>query len=325
MAVTLAELRKIETDPLRGSVMDTMLMESNVMQECPWETIGQLSTTIVRYADLPSVGFRKVNEAWSESSGTLEQRTENVAIMGGYIDCDKVIARANNTIADTRATQQTMKVKAMTYKFNDKFINGNPQSDPEEFKGLEKRVDDLYNEGFTGQRIDVAGGSVTEGILNSSATRHNFLDKLDQLIYAIKGHNPNWLFMNDATLLAIRSLLRREQLLDTTKDMFDRRVDVYGGARMVDIGVTADQTTEIVAENETTGGGTTECSIYAVKFGVGEFMWGIEEYPMEIDDLGLVSSSPHLYRTVIDWPLGLAMVDPYSIARLFGIIASAAS
>jgi len=326
MAWTLADLSKIETDTLRKSVIDIFLMESNVMQEIPWETIGQLTTTVVRMGALPSVGFRKVNESWTESTGdTLEQRVENIALMGGYVDTDKAIARAKNTIADARAIRQVMEVKAMAYKFNDKFINGNPQSDPEEFKGLEKRVDDIYAEGFTGQLIDVAGGSTTEGILNSSATRHNFLDKLDQLIYAIKGHNPNFLFLNDGTLLAIRSLLRRELLLDTTKDMFDRRVDMYSGARLVDIGVTATQTTEIIAADETKGGGSTEASVYAVKFGIGEFLWGIQEYPLEVDDIGLVPSTPTKYRTVVDWPLGLAVIDPYSIGRLYGVIASAAA
>ena len=324
MSWTLADLSKIETDTLRKSIMDTMLMESNVMQLCPWETIGQLATTIVRYASLPSVGFRKINEAFSESTGTLEKRVENISLMGGYIDTDKAIARAKNTIADARAINQVMYVKALAYKFNDKFINGNPESDPEEFKGLEKRVDDINSEGFTNQLIDVGGTTATEGINNSTTTRHNFLDKLDQLLYAIKGHNPEFLFMNDGTLLAVRSLLRQEKLLDNTRDMFDRMVDVYQGTRMQDIGVTSDQTTEIIAANETKGTGTTEASIYAVKFGMGEFLWGIQMYPMEVEDLGLLQTTPK-YRTMIDWPLGLAMIDPYSIGRLYGVIASNAA
>lgn len=324
MSWTLADLSKVETDTLRKSVLDTMLMESNVLQMVPWETIGQLATTVVRYASLPSVGFRKVNEAFSESTGTLEQRVESISLMGLYIDTDKAIARAKNTIADARAINQQMALKALMYKFNDKFINGNPESDPEEFKGLEQRVSDLNSEGFTNQYIDLGGASVTEGILNSSTTRHNFLDKLDQLIYAIKGHNPDFLFMNDGTLLAARSLLRRESLLDNTRDMFDRLVDVYQGTRMQDIGVTEDQTTEIIAANETAGDGTTEASIYAVKFGIGEFMWGIQQYPMEVEDIGLMQTTPK-YRTMIDWNIGFAVVDPYSIARLYGVIASAAS
>jgi len=321
---TLAELSKIEIDPLRKSVIDGFIMETDVGQLIPWETIGSLSTRIVRMGTLPSVGFRKINEGFASGQGALETRSETISLMGAYFDVDKVIARAKNTIADARAITQMMMVKAMAYKFNDKFINGNPTSDPEEFKGIEKRLDDIYADGYTGQLIDVAGGSVTEGILNSSATRHNFLDKLDQLMYSVKSHSPDVLLMNSSTLLAVRSLLRREQLLMTTKDMFDRVVDMYQGTRMIDIGVTADQTTEIIAEDETKGGGTTECSIYAVKFGVGDMLWGLQMYPMEVTDKGLLEDTP-IYRTEVDWPIGLAYADSYCMARLYGVIASAAS
>ena len=69
---TLAELSKIETDTLRKSVMDTLLMESDVMQMVPWETIGALATTIVKYQDLPIVGFRKINAGYAESIGHFE-------------------------------------------------------------------------------------------------------------------------------------------------------------------------------------------------------------------------------------------------------------
>lgn len=318
MALSLAELSKIETDILRKSVMDKMLMESDVMQICPWETIGQLSTGIVRYQDLPSVGFRKVNEAWAESTGTLEQRVEHISLMGGYIDTDKAIARAKNTIGDARAIQQDMKVKAMTYKFNETFINGDPEVDPEEFKGLLKRVDAIYAEGYTGQLIDVGLGA-NRGFLYDTTARHTMLDKLDELIYAIRGHKPDYLFMNSKCLLALRSLLRREKLLDNTRDMFDRVVDIYQGVRLVDIGCDADQTTEIITNAETKGGGTEETSIYAVRFGAGEYLWGICEYPLEVTDLGEVQTAP-VFRTEVDFPLGLAMADPYAIGRLYGAV-----
>ena len=321
---TLVELSKIETDTLRKSVIDGLLMEASVLEMVPWETIGALATTVVRMGTLPSVGFRKINEGYAVGTGALEQKVENISLMGAYFDTDKAIARAKNTIASARAITQVMMTKAIAYKFNDKFINGNPESDPEEFKGMEHRVDDLVAEGYTAQAIDVAGGSVTEGILNSSAISHNFLNKFDEAMYQIKGHNPDFAFMNSSTLLAIRALLRKEKLLDTTKDLFDRMVDVYSNTRLQDIGVTANQTTEIIAEDETKGGGTTDSSIYFVKFGIGELLWGIQEYPLEVEDKGLLEDKP-IYRTEMDWPVGLAMADPYSISRLYGIIASNAA
>jgi len=268
---------------------------------------------------LPSVGFRKINEGYAKGTASLEQKVENISLLGGYFDTDKAIARAKNTIASARALVQVMQVKALAYKFNDRFVNGNPETNPEEFKGLEQRVDDVVAEGYTGQEVDVAGGSATEGILNSSAISHNFLNKFDQAMYQIKGHNPEYALMNHHVLLAIKALCRKEDLLDKTKDSFDRTIDVYGQTRLIDIGVKKDQITEILPLTEAKGGGTTETSIYFLKFGIGEYLWGIQEYPMEVEDRGLLESAP-IYRTEMDWPMGLAVVDPYSISRLYGII-----
>ena len=320
MAWTLVDLSQVETDTLRKSVIDTLLMESNVMQVVPWETIGQLATTIVRIQDLPSVGFRKINEGYSSTEGHFEQKVENISLMGCYMDCDKAIARAKNTIADARAITQVMALKGTAYHFNDKFINGDPATDPEEFKGLQKRVDDVYADGFTEQYIDNAGTS-GDGVLLSSAESHNFLNKLDQLIYSIKGHNPDFLLMNKKMLLALRAILRKEKLLDNTKDMFDRVVDVYQGCRLVDIGIKRDQTTEIITNTETleAAGAAESTSIYAVKFGIGELLWGIQEYPLEVTDKGELEATP-VYRTELDWPLGLALADPRAIGRLYGVI-----
>jgi len=319
-AWTLGELSKIETDTLRKSVIDIFLFESDVMQFVPWETIGQLATTIVRMQDLPSVGFRKINEGYAATMGRFEQKVENISLMGCYMDCDKAIARAKNTIADARAISQMMAMKATSYKFNDKFINGDPTSDPEEFKGIKARVADVVAEGFTGQYINNAGTS-GDGILLSTGESHNFLNKLDELIYAVKGHQPDMLLMNKKMLLALRALLRKTKLLDNSKDMFDRRVDMYSGCRLVDIGVKADQVTDIITSTETleAAGAAESTSIYAVKFGIGELLWGIQEYPLEVEDLGRLEGSP-VYRTELDWPLGLALADPRSIGRLCGII-----
>uniref|UniRef100_A0A6M3JWI7 Putative capsid protein n=1 Tax=viral metagenome TaxID=1070528 RepID=A0A6M3JWI7_9ZZZZ len=322
MAWTLSELSKIETDPLRKSVIDGLLMESDLMGFVPWETIGTLSTSVVRYKDLPSFGYRKVNAGFDESTGTFEQKVETISLGGLDIDTDKAIARAKNTIADARAVQQTMALKSAAYQFNWKFIAGNPVNDPEEFKGLTERVNDINNEGYTDQ-LFLTSVTAGEGILYSSANSQNFLNDVDKLIYAIDGHNPDYLLMNKKLLLALRALLRKEKMLNQAQDQFGRLIDMYGNTKLVDIGVRADQSTEIILNTETAAGavtGGTECtSMYAVKFGIGDELWGIQEYPMEVTDLGELQTAPK-YRTRIDWPHGLAMVSPRCIARMYGII-----
>lgn len=328
MSWDLAEFSKIETDPLKKSIVDTLLMESNVAQFVPWETINQLTTGNIRIQDLPSIGFRNVNGTFTESTGHFEQKYETIALSGVYIDTDKAIARAKNTVAEARAIQQVLTMKAYAYSFNDKFINGNPAAGGDrskEFKGISARIDDTYNLGFVDQKIQSNDPSV--GILNSTAAQNAFLDDVDKLIYAIKGHNPDMLLMNHKTLLAFRSLLRRLGLLNTAQDMFARSVDMYGSARLVDMGTTANQSTEIITTTETTLGlsGGSECtSIYAVKFGIGDLLWGIQEYPMETEDLGLLQTAP-TYRTMVEWNMGLADVDPRCMGRLYGVVPDASS
>lgn len=318
---TLVELSKIEHDTIRKGVIDTLLMESNIMTVIPWETIGALATTIVRMGTLPSVGFRKINEGYAIGTAALEQKVENISLMGAYFDTDKAIARAKNTIATARGITALMMTKAIAYKFNDKFINGNPESDPEEFKGMLERVNDIYDEGYTGQKVACIDSTANKGFLYDDTAGHKFLNNFDKAIYAIKGHNPDFMFMNSKSLLAIRALLRRLKLLDNTKDMFDRVVDTYQGVKMVDIGVKADQSTEIILNTETAAGvatGDDLTSIYLVKFGIGEFVWGLQEYPLEVTDKGELEDKP-IYRTEMDWPLGLANADPYSIVRMHGV------
>ena len=315
MANTLAELSKIETDVLRKSVVDTLLMESNLLEMVPWETIGQLSTGVVKIQDLPSVGWRRINDGYEESTGTFEHEVEQVSLLGGDIDTDKAIARAKNTIADARAIQQNMMLKAVAYHFNDRFINGDSATEKLEFNGLKKRVARVVAEGYTDQSVDA--GDIF--ILADAANQHLFLDKLDELMYSVTGHQPDYLLMHRKTLLALRSLLRRAGLLNTAQDMFGRTIDMYGNTRLVDIGVKADQTSDIIPVIESTAGAATggvASSIYAVKFGVGDLTWGIQQYPIEVEDLGQLESKP-VYRTRVDWPLGLATVDPRSVGRLF--------
>ena len=300
------------------------------METIPWETIGQLSTGVVRIQDLPSVGFRRVNAAYDKTDiGHFEHRVENISLFGRDIDTDEAIARSKNTIEDARAVQRRLVTMAMAYAFNDKFINGViSAATPLVFNGLKKRIDDIAAEGYTRQKVDGESLLMLDPT-NNYAAGQTFLDKLDALMYAIKGHRPDYLLMNGKMLLAVRSLLRRARLLDTTKDMFDRQIDTYMGARMVDIGVTADQTTEIITSTETAKGvegdptSDVHTSIYAVKFGVGDMTWGIQQFPLEVKDMGELEEKP-VYRDRVTWNLGLATVDPRSLGRIYGVIPAAA-
>jgi len=261
------------------------------------------------------VGMRKINASFSESTGKFDQKIEGKYIFGHEIDVDVVLEKAN---PGERQTQRRMSAKAMSFAFNDMFINGDPASD--EFKGLSKRVDDVYNAGYTNQYIDGGSATTGKGVLYDSTERHYFIDKVSELIHAISEHRPDSLFMNSKMYLCFESAMRREQLLKQTEDMFGRVINVFQGIPLIDIGIKADQSTEIITNAETLSGGTDETSIYAVKYGEDEYLWGMQQEALDVKDLGEVSDKP-VYRDRVSWVVGLAVSNPRSIARAYGFVA----
>ena len=70
-------------------------------------------------------------------------------------------------------------------------------------------------------------------------------------------------------------------------------------------------------DEDNPGGGTAaSTSIYAVRFGVAEYVSGLQAGDMDVEDLGL---SRTMYETLIEWICGLGVFHPKASARLQGI------
>lgn len=324
MAITLAEYAKIAYNGgnlLLGEIADWFLMESNVLQLIPWATDKQLAVQIPAMDTLPTPSWRKINGSYSESTGKYQTKIESKYIFGHDIDVDVVVAKAGHTIEDVRQNQREMSSKAMAFEFNDAFINGLTSGD--KFKGLDQRIDDIYADGYTDQYFDAGSTAATgRGILYDTTERHYFMDQMDKLLHVIAGHKPDACFMNGKMYLAIESCMRRENMLRQDKDMFGRVINQYGNTNLIDIGLKSDQSTEIITNAETGSGGTDETSIYAVKYGENQFLWGIQQEALQVRDLGEVQTQP-VYRDRVEWVVGLAISNPRSVARAYGFVADA--
>ena len=126
--------------------------------------------------------------------------------------------------------------------------------------------------------------------------------------------------MNKTLFLQTTAIIRELGLMDTTKDLFGRKIVLYDNAIMHDIGVKANQSTKIILDTETQGNSSLTTSVYATRFEVGTQMWVIQEFPMRVKDLGETDDKPVL-RTRVQWPIGLMHVNDRSVARLKGLIA----
>ena len=83
MALTLVEAAKHamgRDEELRATVMELYARSSDILRTLPFENISGNALQFNREQTLPSVGFRGVNEAFTEGTGVLERVTEALCI-----------------------------------------------------------------------------------------------------------------------------------------------------------------------------------------------------------------------------------------------------
>jgi hypothetical protein len=152
MAVTLAQAALLSQNDLQRGVIETFVQLSPVLDRLPLLNIEGNAYAYDAEATLPGVAFRSVNEAYTESTGTVNQSTESLVILGGDADVDRFIVQTRGNLNDQRAIQTRLKVKAASYKFQDTFFNGDVTVDTKAFDGLKKRL--------TGGQVISAGPTV---------------------------------------------------------------------------------------------------------------------------------------------------------------------
>jgi hypothetical protein len=145
------------------------------------------------------------------------------------------------------------------------------------------------------------------------------LDKLDELIDAVQG-GPDVLFMNKTMRRKVNKLIRAAgQATETVSDAFGRQLSSYAGVPMAVIEDDETGAAILSFAEAAPGGGSSVCtSIYAVRFGVKEWVSGLQCGGMDVLDMGLYSGGT-AYRTLIEWICGMAVFHPRAAARLRGI------
>jgi len=311
MAMTLVESAKLSENDLQRGVLETFVIESSVLDRIPLMGIEGNAFAYNEEGSLPGVEFRAVNAAYAESTGTVNQKTENLVILGGDADVDTFIVQTRGNLNDQRAIQTRMKVKAAAYKFQDGFINGDVGADANSFDGLKERL--------TGAQVI---GAATNG-LGPVAGGHDFFDKLDELIAAVQG-GPDALYMNAGVRSKIRSSARRLGGWDTYQEIATGKpIETYNGIPMIDIGTKADGTA-IIPQTETQGSSSVASSIYAVRFGEDEAdqaVTGLTNGGVQVKDLGEIDSKP-VFRTRLEFFCGLGIFGGKAAARLTGVLAA---
>jgi len=302
MALTILEAAKLHTgDVFRQAVVEIYASSSQLLQVLPFQDIQGNAMRYNREQTLPGIGFRGINESYTESTGILNPLVEPLVIAGGDVDVDKFITDTMGE--DQRGVHESMKLKALALAWTKKFLKGDSTSEPREFDGLQTRI--------TGNQL-IEAGSTSGGDALSLAI-------LDQLIDQVS--NPTHLGMNKAMRRRLSTAARTTSVggqIYWEKNEFGQQILVYNDLPIVIFD--EDETgSQILPFTEAgSGGGSSVCtSIYCWSTDEDKVQ-GIENGNIEARDLGeLQTKSAH--RTRVEWYSGLAVFHPKGAARLRGI------
>src|ERR1043165_2606713 len=107
MALTILEAAKLNPgDVIRNSIIEMFAATSDILRVLPFVNIAGNAYKYNREESLPGVGFRGVNEAYTEGVGVLNPITESLVIAGGDLDVDVFIMKTMG--ANQRSVQEQM-------------------------------------------------------------------------------------------------------------------------------------------------------------------------------------------------------------------------
>ncbi len=304
MALTLAEAAKLSNDMLLQGVVETIVKDSPVIQRLPFVEIVGNGLTYNQEKTLPSIDFYNVGDEWAESTPTFEQITANLKIMGGDADVDNFLKSTRSNIQDLEAAVIELKAKALRDKFEETFVYGDSEDNAKQFDGLRKLID---TESASDQVIAM-------GATGASLT----LDKLDELIDAVKGGKPDMLLMSRRSRRKLNAMVRAAGgMTETDRDQWGNFVQLWDSVLIgvndwiLDTHVLVDS-----LETATTGG---DCStIYAVQFGEGALCGLTSPGYLQAEPVGSLENKD-ASRTRVKWYVSLALFSAIKSAALIGV------
>lgn len=293
MAISKTEAAKLSNDLLLRGVIETIVKESSVLAHLPFMQVTGTAVTYNREATMPAAAFYEPGDTWAEATPTFTQHTAQLAILGGDADVDNFLQATYADANDIEAEVVANRAKAVAHAFSDSFFNGNVSTNPKSFDGL--------------HRLIPAGQTVSAGTDGGALT----FDMLDELIDKVKPGKPDMFFMSKRTRRQMKNLRRTSgTLLETGVNQFGQQVELYDGIPIV--------VDDLISDTQTQGTSSAASSIYAVRFGQGAGVLGLEHGGITVERVGELESKDAT-RTRIKWYCGVGLFNELGAAKLIGL------
>lgn len=295
----------------KAAVIMTFAEQSMLLQRIDRSTVPGMAYKVTREGALGGAAFRGLGEAYTESSGTFEEMFESFKFAGGDIDVDRALVVQGGP--EMRTKHEKLKVKGLAQKIGYSLIKGSVNTeggataDIKSIQGLQAR----FGGGFSGVAVNTNVTTSNQLVANNGASNALSIAKLDETI--MKVDNCNALLMSRKCAINITTLLRNSASIQTTRDEFGRVVTTYNGLPILYADINGDLAGLAFDE----GANSNKTSVYALNLSEDACKL-IQSEEMSVRDLGEQNSKP-VFRTRIEWYVGLALEGPRDVARLYDI------
>ncbi len=293
MAISKLEAAKLSNNLLLRGVIETVVKESSLLKYLPFMQVTSTAVSYNRESTMPAAAFYDPGDTWAEATPTFSQHTARLAILGGDADVDNFLQATYADTNDIEAEVVANRAKAVAHAFSDSFFNGDAAANTKSFDGLHKLIP--------------AAQTITAGTNGADLT----LDMLDELIDQVRPGKPEVLFMTKRSRRKLKDLRRSSgAVLETSINQFGQQVEMYDGIPIV--------IDDFISETQSQGAASATTTIYAVKFGQGAGVLGLEHGDITVERVGELESKDAT-RTRIKWYCGLGLFNDLGAAKLVGL------
>lgn len=285
MAMTLEQIKVGMNDKVFDKIVDIFYRESEILTLLPFDDCvaegggnSTLRYTYVRKV-LPALAeFRKLYGEYTASEATVQQFVAQLAIMGGKIQLDRVLNKANGRF-NNFAYQLEEHIKAVASLFNYTLINGDAvttaSGDHPEFEGLDSMVAGTTTEYNANGSIDLS---------TMAALKQNADEFYEKLTILAAETDADALLMNTKMISKIQTVARVLGYKTESEQAFGKKAISLDGLRFIDMknhytinNGHATANAVIPVATKTIGGSsvTGVTDIYGVKFDVNDGFHGI--------------------------------------------------
>ena len=328
---TLAQYQLLDTDVLLAGVAEWIVKESPLFMFAGFGDI--MGNSLLYNIELTLPGIGKLNgpdEIVPESTGTVAQRSISLKRYIGDADVDQFAVITNST-QNPEVTTIEEKAKGFAHEVENDFLHGGTTT--QTATGQTKGILQIIAEFESTSTTDLDGVDNTQVIANHATSGDLDLDKLDEMIDAVKPGKPDVLMMSRTCKRELKMLSRASGSLLRQETMdFGHRIDFYDGIPVLVSDFILNNCTDnsssvwdITAydQSATRAGGADNTYVLALKFGDMDVSGQQAGGGMMHIPLGMVQNKDaerHRFR----WYLGWSCKKKYSAAVLTGVLGGAA-